>query len=204
MAIKLGGFGGFDDDLSQRCNVSWNRISSPRMVNVASVSGWRLAMSHTTQSANVNDIVSQLGIVGVGFGGPGAFGAPWFNVQGYSGMGDTYAATPMRAWDTTIEGRDLLSWQRGRHSLKFGGSYRRYIWPMWGFFQNRASYQFTNGYTTQTATNNGTGSGLASFLLRLPAVKQRQAGIPQMQLRNWSADGFVQDYVQLTRNTTIQ
>ncbi len=162
------------------------------------------ALSHTTQSANVNDIVSQLGIVGVGFGGPGAFGAPWFNVQGYSGMGDTYAATPMRAWDTTIEGRDLLSWQRGRHSLKFGGSYRRYIWPMWGFFQNRGYYQFTNGYTTQTATNDGTGSGLASFLLGLPAVKQRQAGIPQMQLRNWSADGFVQDDFQLTRNTTMQ
>jgi hypothetical protein len=119
-------------------------------------------------------------------------------------MGDTYAATPMRAWDTTIEGRDLLNWQRGRHSLKFGGSYRRYIWPMWGFFQNRGYYQFTNGYTTQTATNDGTGSGLASFLLGLPAVKQRQAGIPQMQLRNWSADGFLQDDFQLTRNTTMQ
>jgi hypothetical protein len=204
MPINLPGFGTFHDDFSQNSNVSWNRIISPRMVNVASISISRLSMSHTTQSANVNDIVSQLGILGVGFGGPGAFGAPWFNVQGYSGMGDTYAATPMRAWDTTIEARDLLSWQRGRHSLKFGGSYRRYIWPMWGFFQNRGYYQFTNGYTTQTATNDGTGSGLASFLLGLPAVKQRQAGIPQMQLRNWSADGFVQDDFQLTRNTTIQ
>src|SRR5260370_10423069 len=75
---------------------------------------------------------------------------------------------------------------------------------MWGFLQNRGSYRFTTGYTTQTATNDGTGSGLASFLLGLPAVKQRQAGIPQMQLRNWSADGFVQDNLQITRNTTIQ
>src|SRR6266478_1798688 len=204
MPINLPGLGTFHDDFSQNGDVSWNRILSPRMVNVASISVSRLSMSHTTQSANVNDIVSQLGIVGVGFGGPGAFGAPWFNVQGYSGMGDTYAATPMRAWDTTIEGRDLLSWQHGRHSFKFGGSYRRYIWPMRGFFQNRGYYQFTNGYTTQTATNDGTGSGLGSFLLGLPAVKQRQAGIPQMQLRNWSADGFVQDNFQLTRNTTVQ
>ena len=46
---------------------------------------------------------------------------------------------------------------------------------MWGFFQNRGYYQFTNGFTTQTATNDGTGSALASFLLGLPAVKQRQA-----------------------------
>ena len=38
---------------------------------------------------------------------------------------------------------------------------------MWGFFQNRGYYQFTNGFTTQTATNDGTGSALASFLLGL-------------------------------------
>src|SRR3989441_10505457 len=119
-------------------------------------------------------------------------------------MGDTYAATPMRAWDTTVEARDSLNWQHGRHSLKFGGSFRRYIWPMWGFFQNRGYYQFTNGYTSQTGTNDGTGSALASFLLGLPAVKQRQAGIPQMQLRAWSTDAFVQDSFQITRNTTIE
>jgi Carboxypeptidase regulatory-like domain len=204
MPINLPGFGTSHDDFSQNANISWNRILSQRMVNIASIDVSRLSMSHTTQSAYVNDIVSQLGIQGIGFGGPGAFGAPWFNVQGYSGMGDTYAATPMRAWDTTIEGRDLLSWQHGRHSLKFGGSYRRYIWPMWGFFQNRGYYQFTNGYTTQTATNDGTGSALASFLLGLPAVKQRQAGIPQMQLRNWSSDAFAQDSFQIARNTTLQ
>jgi hypothetical protein len=140
----------------------------------------------------------------VGFGGKGAFGAPWFNVQGYSGMGDSFAATPMHAWDTIVEGRDVLSWQRGRHSLKFGGSYRRFIWPMWGFFQNRGYYQFTNGFTTRTATNDGAGSALASFLLGLPAVKQRQAGIPQMQLRQWYADAFVQDSFKLSRNTTVE
>jgi len=204
MPINLPGFGTYHDNFSQQGNVAWNRIVSPRMVNVATLSVSRLAMSHTTESANTNDIVSQLGIQGIGFGGPGAWGAPWFNVQGYSGMGDTYAATPMKAWDTIIEGRDVLSWQRGRHGLKFGGSYRRYIWPMWGFFQNRGYYQFTNGFTTHTATNDGTGSGLASFLLGLPAVKQVQAGIPQMQLRQWAADWFAQDTFQLTRNTTVE
>jgi hypothetical protein len=173
------------------------------MVNVAAVTFSRLSMNHTSQNNGVNDIVSQLGIQGVGFGGQGAWGAPYFNVQGYSGMGDTYAATPMHAWDTMVEGRDMLSWQKGRHSFKSGGSYRYYIWPMWGFFQNRGYYQFTNGFTTQTATNDGTGSALASFLLGLPAVAQRQAAVPQMNLRNYSWDGFVNDTFLLTRNTTI-
>jgi hypothetical protein len=161
-------------------------------------------MHRTSENSFTNDIVSELGITGVGFGGKGAWGAPWFNVQGFSGMGDTYIATPMHAWDTILEVRDALNWQLGRHSLKFGGSYRHFIWPMWGFFQNRGYYQFTNGFTTQTATNDGTGSALASFLLGLPAVKQRQAGIPQMQLRQWYADAFIQDSFQMARNTTVQ
>ena len=201
---NLPGFGAIHDNFSQHGVVGWTRVFNPNVVNIATITASRLSMHRSSENSEANDIVSELGIQGVGFGGQGAFGAPYFNVQGYSPMGDTYIATPMHAWDTILEGRDTLSWQIGRHSLKLGGSYRNFIWPMWGFFQNRGYYQFTNGFTTQTATNDGTGSALASFLLGLPAVKQRQAGIPQMQLRQWYADAFLQDSFQLTRNTTIQ
>jgi outer membrane receptor protein involved in Fe transport len=200
---NLPAFGAFHDNLAQNASVSWNHIFGAHMVNMAAFTFSRLSMHRFSENNESNDIISQLGIVGVGFGGQGAFGAPFFNVQGYTGMGDSFAATPVQAWDTVLEGRDLLSWQKGRHSLKFGGSYRRYLWPMWGFFQNRGYYQFTNGFTTQTATNDGTGSALASFLLGLPAVKQRQAGIPRMDLRQWYLDAFVQDTWQFTRTTTL-
>ena len=200
---NLPGFGSNHDNLAENGGIAWNHVISPQIVSMAAVTVSRLSMNRQEQNANVNDIVTELGIKGIGFGGAGAFGAPYFNVQGFSPMGDTYAATPMHAWDTIIEGREQLSWQKGRHGLKFGSSYRRFIWPMWGFFQNRGFYQFTNGYTTQTATNDGTGSALASFLLGLPAVKQRQAGIPQMQLRQWYADAYVQDTVQLSHTTTF-
>jgi len=204
MPQNLPGFGAIHDNLSQHGTVGWNHIFNSRLVNMGTITVTRLAMHRTSENSFTNDIVSQLGITGVGFGGQGAYGAPWFAVQGYSGMGDTYIATPMHAWDTILEARDTLSWQIGRHNLKLGASYRYFIWPMWGFFQNRGYYQFTSGFTTQTATNDGTGSALASFLLGLPAVKQRQAGIPQMQLRQWYADAFVQDSFQIARNTTIQ
>jgi len=204
MPQNLPGFGAIHDNFSQHGSVGWTHVIGSRIVNIATITVSRLSMHRSSENSEENNIVSELGIQGVGFGGKGAFGAPWFNVQGYSGMGDTFAATPMHAWDTILEARDSLSWQRGSHNFKFGGSVRRYIWPMWGFFQNRGYYQFTNGFTTQTATNDGTGSALASFLLGLPAVKQRQAGIPQMQLRQWYADGFAQDSFQLTRTTTIE
>jgi hypothetical protein len=200
---NLPGFGANFNNLSQQGVGSWNHIFSSNKVNTVSVAASRLSMDRTSQNDGINDIVDQLGIQGVGFGGKNAWGAPWFAAQGYTGIGDTFAATPMHAWDTTGELRDAYSWQRGRHGIKFGGDIHRYFWPMWGFFQNRGYYQYTNGYTTEFGFNDGSGSGLASMLLSLPTVKQRQAGIPQMDLRAWGTAGFVEDSWQVSSTTTL-
>jgi hypothetical protein len=200
---NLPGFGAYNDNLAQQATASWNHIFSPNVVNTAILAASRLSMFRYSQNNGVNNIVGQLGIQGVGFGGQGAWGAPWFAVQGYSGFGDSFAATPVHDWDTIYEGRDTLFWQHGRHSLKFGASYRRFLWPMWGFFQNRGFYQFTNGFTTRTASNDGTGSALASFLLGLPVVRQRQAGVPAMDLRSWFANAYAEDEWRITDNTTL-
>jgi len=200
---NLPGFGANFDNFSQQAVMAWTHVFSSNQLNTASLALSRLSMDHTSQNNNVNDIVGQLGIQGIGFGGRGAWGAPWFAAQGYTGIGDTFAATPMHAWDTTIELRDTFAWQHGHHALRFGGDARRYIWPMWGFFQNRGYYQFTNGYTTEFGFNDGSGSGFASLLLSLPTVKQRQAGVPQMNLRNWGYDGFAEDSWQVSPTTTI-
>ncbi len=203
MPENLPGFGMTHDNRSQQGNITWTRIITPNLVNVATVAYSRLALTHFEEDSFTNDIISQLGIQGVGFGGPRAWGAPYFNVQGYSAFGDTYQATPMQMWDTLAEGRDTLTWQHRKHSLKFGGSVRRYIWPMWAYVLSRGYYQFVSGYTTQTATNDGTGSALASFELGLPAVRQRQVGSPRMNLRQWYGDAFVQDTWRLSRTTTV-
>ncbi len=200
---NLPGFGVNFDNLSQQAVATWNHAFSSSKLNTVSLAFSRLSMDRTSQNNGVNDIVTQLGIQGVGFGGPGAWGAPWFAAQGYTGIGDTFAATPMHAWDTTGELRDTFAWQRGRHGIKFGGDFRRYIWPMWGFFQNRGYYQYTNGYTTEFGFSDGSGNGFASLLLSLPAVKQRQAGVPQMNLRNWGYDAFAEDSWQITSTTTV-
>jgi hypothetical protein len=200
---NLPSFGVNFNNLSQQAVGSWNHIFASNRINTISLAVSRLSMDRTSQNDGVNDIVSALGLQGIGFGGKNAWGAPWFAVQGYTGIGDTFAATPMHAWDTTIEVRDSYAWQRGRHAMKFGGEFHRYIWPMWGFFQNRGFYQYTTGYTTEFGFNDGSGSGLASLLLSLPAVKQRQAGIPQMDLRAWGTAAFAEDSWQVTPTTTL-
>lgn len=199
----LPGFGANFDNRSQQAVISLNHIFAANKVNTASFAVSRLSMDRTSQNDGVNNIVGELGIQGIGFGGPNAWGAPWFAAQGYTGVGDTFAATPMHAWGTIYEIRDMYAWQKGRHGLKFGGDFHWYTWPMWGFFQNRGYYQYTNGYTTEFGINDGSGSGLASMLLSLPTVKQRQAGIPQMNLRNWGGSGFAEDSWQVTPTTTL-
>lgn len=203
MPQNLPGFGLTHDNFSQNANLSWTHIVSPRLVNSASLAFSRLSMTHREENGGKNDIVTQLGIQGVGFGGARAWGAPYFNIQGFTPIGDNYQATPMQSWDTVVEGRESLSWQHGNHSLKFGVDVRRFIWPMWAYVLSRGYYQFTSGYTTRTATNDGTGSALASFLLELPAVRQRQVGSPHMNLRQWYADAYVQDTWRISTNTTI-
>ena len=51
----------------------------------------------------------------------------------------TLSIAPLRArasiWRPTEPARSAK--QLGRHSTKFGGAYQKFIWPMWGFFQNR-------------------------------------------------------------------
>jgi hypothetical protein len=200
---NLPGFGATFDNQSQQAVLSFNHVFSTTKVNTFSFAFSRLAMNRASENDNVNDFVSALGIEGIGFGGQGAWGAPWFAVQGYTGIGDTFAATPMKAWDTTYELRDTYSWQLGHHAIKIGGDYHWYTWPMWGFFQNRGFYQFTNGYTTQFGFNDGSGTALASLLLSLPAVKQRQAGVPQMNLRNWGTSEFIEDNWAVTPTLTL-
>ncbi len=200
---NLPGFGAFDSNLAQNSTISYTRVLSPSAVNTFWFGLSRLSMHRYSENNFTHDFVSELGIAGIGFGGKGAWGMPWFAVQGYNGIGDSFAATPVQDWDTVLQWGDIWSRQIGRHSVRLGGDYRYFFWPMWGFFQNRGFYQFTSGFTTRTATNDGTGAALASFLLGLPAVKQRQAGIPQMDLRQWYADAFAQDDWRVSGATTL-
>ncbi len=201
--VNLPGFGLFDDNLAQNLTVSYTHIFSPTMINNLSFGLSRLSMHEYSQNNFTHDYVTQLGIQGLSWGGKGAWGMPYFNIQGYSPVGDSYVATPVQDWDTFLQVEDTWSWQVGHHSLTMGGGVLPFFWPMWGFFETRGFYQFTPGFTTRTASNDGTGSGLASFLLGLPVVKQRQAGVPSMNLRQWYGNAFIEDDWRVTDATTL-
>lgn len=200
---NLPGFGAFHDNKVQNLTLTATNPVRSNLTNTFRFGFQSMNLHRFGEKANGVDLVGQLGIPGVGFGGPEAYGLPRFTVQGQEPFGDALLCTPCRYSDKVFQFSEQVAWQKGSHSVKAGGDLRFFRWDMLGFFQNRGFFSFTPGFTTRTATNDGTGNALASFLLGLPAIAQRQAGLPSMNMRQTGMDAFVQDDWRLSSHLTL-
>jgi hypothetical protein len=200
---NLPGFGAYHDNRVHNLTATVLHPSGSRMLSETRFGFVRMRLHRYGESANGKDIISELGIPGVGFGGPDAYGLPLFDIQGYDPIGDSLLCTPCQYWNNNFQIGERITWSSGAHSIKFGGDARKFNWDMLGFFQNRGYFQFTSPITSRTSLADGSGNALASYLLGMPALAQRQAGTPSMKMRQWTYDLFVQDDWRVTRALTI-
>ncbi len=200
---NLPGFGAYHDNRVHNLTLTSINPVSQTFVSELRFGYQRMRLHRYGENANGADLVGQLGIPGVGFGGPEAYGLPRFTVQGQDAFGDSLLCTPCRYWNNLFQVGEHVTWLKGAHSIKMGGDLRYFRWDMLGFFQNRGFFSFTPGFTTRTAGNDGTGNALASFLLGLPVVAQRQAGLPSMKMRQTTFDVFVQDDWRVTPRLSL-
>ena len=108
--------------------------------------------------------------------------SPYAIMGGTGGFNNTRGGGLIQVRDNNFQLYDNIAWRVGRHSLKFGAEvlniqYNRFESP-----SVLGDFQFTSGFTTRTAKNDGTGDPLASFLLGLPAIASRAVG-PQPHRR---------------------
>lgn len=201
---NLPGFGSLHANRVQNLTATHSWVLSSSLVN-SFRAGWERMRLHRLgeKGTEGRDLVSELGISGVGFGGPNAYGLPQFVVQGYSPFGDQLLATPADYRDTIYQFGDTLAKTTRSHSIKAGAEFRHFRWNMLGFFQNRGFFSFSPGFTTRSLTNDGTGDALASFLLGLPVVATRQAGYPSMHMRNNVGGAYFQDDWRVRKNLTF-
>ena len=163
----------------------------------------RFYESDLQDNAYGKDWIAQLGIQGVGFGGEAARGLPQFSVQNYSTFGDGTFALPRLLRNTTFQWLDNLTWIKGRHTAKFDFEARRFRYNLQAWYQSRGYFQFTDGFTTRTATSDGTGNAMAAYLLGLPVFSQRQVGQTLIDTRSTSIAGYAQDDFKVSPRLTF-
>jgi hypothetical protein len=114
------------------------------------------------------------------------------NSTGVSTLGT--AATGNVAWDNTFEYGDHLTWQRGRHTLKFGAQFTRY---QNNFYKNSAgrlgTFSYSGVFTSDPALGSTVGYDFADFLLDYSSALSISASTGIAGERHWRTGYFFQD-----------
>ena len=180
----------------------WDYTIKPNLINQLTVGSNRINSYNSSPPSLLGvNYDAQLGIPNTPSAGTNF---PTFNIgENISTLGSSNFDDNI---DTAILGDDSISWQKGRHSVRFGGMYR---WQQFSYENNgpaAGTFNFSRAQTS--AYNNGTieadsGNGLASFLLGVTSNTNRtlQLHYPRW-MQNYYA-GYAQDDWKALRNLTV-
>ncbi len=136
---------------------------------------------------------------------PGVGGSfPDFGWSGYTGMnGSAFDQRPKTQDLKVYELSDNLTWVKGRHIVKFGGKFRRWIPLFTDSKQYAGQWNFDGSLTQNAARTAGTGDAFADFLLGYPRSVTRAfpADVFGGQANYWH--GYVQDDFKVSNTLTV-
>jgi hypothetical protein len=140
------------------------RILSPNIVNEARFGYSRFYNSLGAISQYSANLVAELNLPNLVAGPPVTWGIPSvsFNGDGFSTFGDS-SDGPYQNNNNTAQFIDNISWNKGKHSFKFGFEYDRQNFNQLGNQYSRGQYTFSAN-ATQSADKKG-GDAFAEFLL---------------------------------------
>jgi hypothetical protein len=159
-----------------------------------------------TRSQNLyafsNDITGGLGIAGVSQN-PFDWGLPNLSFTNFASLQDT---TPQLTRNQTYTFSDNVIWNRGKHTWRWGGDYRRVQVNTESDSNPRGSFIFTGLNTSQIGSGggqvSGTGYDFADFLVGLPQQTSEQFGQSD-HFRGNFWDLFAQDEWKMRANLTL-
>ena len=178
-------------------SINETHIFSPEMVNVFRVGMNRVAAQGLATSPGNNPAASDpsLGIL------PGR-DAPLLTAPGlttYTGGLNGLATTNF--WYTNFQSYDDLSWQKGRHSIKFGAEFIRYRYNTQVASDPNGGYSFTS--LTDFLTNNKLSTFFADVNYSGGQATPRGTGFPERGFRQNVGGAYVQDDYRFRPNLTI-
>ena len=159
-------------------------------------------VSTTNLYSGATDVAGLAGITGVS-PAPFDWGLPGISFTSFGGLNDP---VPRRELDQTYTLTDVVSWNRGKHNMRFGGDYRRILQSFHSSRNAEGSFVFTGFATSQYAAGGtascpgtqpcpaaDTGYDFADFLLGYPQQTSLQFGATAYNFRANSYDFYAQD-----------
>ena len=152
--------------------------------------------------AYLNNIAGAVGIAGVSQN-PFDWGLPNLSFTNFGSISDI---NPLLRRDQTWSFSDFMIWRQGRHTVRWGGDFRRIQLNTETDNNARGSFTFTGINTAEMVNGKalpGTGYDFADFLLGLPQLTSVQYGSNNYHFRGNSWDLFLQDDWRLRGNLTL-
>jgi outer membrane receptor protein involved in Fe transport len=187
----LGTFGATTNSSQELYGLSETHIFTPQLLNEFRFGLTRTVSNEVSAHAGTN-YAAQLGITGTTTD-PSLLGFPKFTVTGYETFGDN-ASDPIRYTVNDFDTNDTLTWNKGRHSIKFGGDILRVQY-----------YQPTNSNFNGTFAFNGkvTNDGFGDLLLGDLSSTTRKIGTVTNHLYDYNLGFFVQDDYKILPSLTL-
>ena len=149
-----------------------------------------------------NDVAGLAGITGISTN-PFDWGLPNLSFTNFGGIEDT---NPLLRRDQTWTFSDSMIWNRGKHTWRWGGDFRRVELNTETDNNSRGSFVFTGlntGLVSGGTAVPGTGFDFADFLLGLAQQNSVQFGDNNYHFRGNSWDVYVQDEWKVRGNLTF-
>jgi hypothetical protein len=181
--------------------VSDTHVFSPTLVNIFTFGHQTDYFIQGEQEKSVtplfgDDVVKAIGLQGVNPNNYHTMGFPQMTVQSLSTLynGDGYSNNVMNN-DGTNTFSENLTWNKGKHVMKFGGEFRHY-WFFSGALPNGVFGSFNfNGSIA--------GNGFAEFLLGVPFTATRLNPIPNRTSHDKQMGAFFSDTFKITPKLTL-
>ncbi|MBS1829193.1 MAG: TonB-dependent receptor [Acidobacteria bacterium] len=188
--------------------VSNTRTLSPSAVTETRFGYTRFYNSVGTLLAFQRNVVDELAIPGLKGGDPVSWGIPSIGIANYQGIGDSTDG-PFENKNSTLQFLNNTSITRGKHSIRFGGEFRKDQFNQVGNQFGRGSFGFAVN-PTQDPRALTAGSGLptqgdafASFLLGNVTLTEVAAQIAAVRFRATSFAFYVDDVWKITPKLTL-
>lgn len=195
-------FAGTSDLKAYHSVIGWTRTISPTWVMEAKMGFQRFNLQFIAEGAAEGaQLGEKLGVKNSNQG-PQAEGLPIVSPNNYQGIGQT-RSLPIQRIQNTFNPTVAFTNIRGRHTIKFGGDWRRRQITEFQTNQGNGRFNFSRDFTTNPNNTGATGDTMASFLLGTASGIAQDFVLAWVGMRAWEHGYYFQDDWRVTDRLTL-